>query len=167
MDSSLPFHTSSAAPGDFDFLIGDWRVAHRRLNSRLTGCAEWTDFEGVIATRHTLGGFGNIEDHVLHFPDRMSRAFAMRTFNAATGFWTIWWVDGRQPDYLAPPVVGQFSGATGHFYGDAELDGRAIRVRFIWQKNMGASPHWEQAFSADGGTAWETNWTMDFLPLAS
>jgi len=28
-----------------------------------------------------------------------------------------------------------------------------------------ASPHWEQAFSAHGGTTWEVNWTMRFHRL--
>ena len=32
-------------------------------------------------------------------------------------------------------------------------------MRFLWTR--GASPRWEQAFSADGGKTWETNWTMD------
>jgi hypothetical protein len=26
---------------DFDFFFGAWRVAHRRLRERLTGCTDW------------------------------------------------------------------------------------------------------------------------------
>ena len=29
---------------DFDFLFGYWRVAHRKLRSRLTGCTDWKSF---------------------------------------------------------------------------------------------------------------------------
>jgi len=38
--------------------------------------------------------------------------------------------------------------------------GKPIRVRYLW--NATTTPHWEQAFSDDGGRSWETNWTMDF-----
>jgi hypothetical protein len=30
----------------------------------------------------------------------------------------------------------------------------------------GTSAHWEQAYSADGGKTWETNWYADFKKLA-
>jgi hypothetical protein len=33
----------------------------------------------------------------------------------------------------------------------------------IWSDITGASFHWEQAFSPDGGTAWEINWIADFV----
>jgi hypothetical protein len=38
------------------------------------------------------------------------------------------------------------------------------RVRFLWTQVTSGRPHWEQAFSADAGANWETNWTMDFTP---
>ena len=30
-----------------------------------------------------------------------------------------------------------------------------------------ANPTWEQAFSADAGATWETNWTMEFRRRAA
>ena len=40
-------------------------------------------------------------------------------------------------------------------------------VRFVWSKITANSAHWEQAFSADGGATWETNWHMDFARAGS
>lgn len=158
----MPLPTAPDAPHDFDFILGDWRVRHRRLNARLSGCTEWTAFEGLSSTRATLGGFGNVEDNLLHFPDGDVRAIAMRSFDPATGTWAIWWLDGRHPHRLDVPVVGRFSGGVGVFLADDTLDGRPIRVRFIWRPNGGDRPTWEQAFSPDAGATWETNWTMEF-----
>lgn len=62
---------------------------------------------------------------------------------------------------LFPPVTGQFTGGTGEFYGDDSHDGTPVRVRFIWSGITAGSAHWEQAFSADGGQIWLTNWHMD------
>jgi hypothetical protein len=152
----------TAAPTDFDFIIGDWRVSHRRLNVRLQGCQEWTAFRGTSSTRKILAGFGNVEDNVLHFPDGDVRAAAFRSYDPNTRSWAIWWLDGRAPHSLDTPVVGSFSGTVGTFLANDVLEGQPIQVRFIWRTNPGANPGWEQAFSADGGTTWETNWTMEF-----
>lgn len=149
-------------PPDFDFIIGDWHVSHRRLNARLQGCKDWTEFEGTSTTRRILGGFGNVEDNVLYFPAGDVRAAAFRSYDPATRTWAIWWLDGRVPNALDTPVIGSFCGAVGTFMATDILDGRSIQIRFIWRTNPGSNPTWEQAFSEDGGTTWETNWTMEF-----
>lgn len=150
------------APNDFDFIIGDWRVQHRRLNSRLTGCTEWTEFAGTSTTRKILGGMGNLEDNVLRFPEGDVHAAAVRSWSAAAKTWAIWWLDQRNPHQLDVPVLGSFSDQVGLFYADDNLDGAAIKVRFTWNANPGGKPTWAQAFSSDEGTSWETNWTMEF-----
>jgi hypothetical protein len=61
-------------------------------------------------------------------------------------------------------VVGRFEKGVGTFYADDEFNGKPIRVRYLWTHTP--NPHWEQAFSDDGGKTWETNWTMDFTPSA-
>lgn len=42
---------------DFDFLVGRWRVEHRRLRERLVGCTEWDTFIGETECRHINGAF--------------------------------------------------------------------------------------------------------------
>ena len=42
-----------------------------------------------------------------------------------------------------------------------DVNGKPIKVRFTWSRITASSAHWEQAFSPDGGTTWETNWRMD------
>ncbi len=158
----MPITVPESGPTDFDFMIGDWRVRHQRLNSRLTGCIEWTEFAGTSSTRKILGGFGNVEDNVLDFPDGQVRAAAFRSYDATSKQWAIWWLDGRAPHTLDVPVVGGFSGPIGCFLAHDRLDGKPITVRFIWNANPGSQPRWEQAFSGDDGKTWETNWIMEF-----
>ena len=119
------------APSDFDFMIGSWTVSHRRLNSRLVGCNEWTEFTGTSTTRKILRGFGNVEDNVLNFPEGSAHAVAVRSFDPKSKKWAIWWLDGRSPHHLDVPVVGQFNQGVGSFYADDVLDGKPIKVRFL------------------------------------
>ncbi|HEY1012705.1 MAG TPA: hypothetical protein VGE07_08385 [Herpetosiphonaceae bacterium] len=150
------------APADFDFEFGDWHVSHRRLRERLAGCTEWDSFSGRASTRPVLGGFGNVEDNLIDLPGGSYRALALRSFDPAARRWSIWWLDARFPGQVDVPVVGEFADGVGTFYADDALDGRPIKIRFLWFAADPARPRWEQAFSADGGASWETNWTMDF-----
>lgn len=150
------------APTDFDFLIGRWRVAHRRLNERLKGCTEWTRFGGLCVAHKTLGGFGNVDDNWLELPSGAYRALTMRAYDPVQRHWSIWWLDGRSPGALDVPMVGSFAGEVGTFLADDMLDGQPIIVRFLWTMPRPDAPRWEQAFSGDAGATWESNWVMDF-----
>ena len=150
---------------DFDFLMGAWKVRHRRLKERLLGCQDWERFDGETRVWPLLDGRGNVDDNLLHLPSGPYRAVSLRAFDEAAQQWSIWWLDGRQPHQLDPPVVGGFADGVGEFQCDDELRGQPIRVRFRWTGTSGLSPRWEQAFSADGGRSWEINWEMDFERL--
>lgn len=147
---------------DFDFFIGRWRVAHRRLRKRLANCTDWDEFGGTSVATKLLDGRGNVDDNVIELPGDGYRAVTLRAFNPKTGLWSIWWLDGRHPDRVDTPMVGRFEDGIGTFYADDVFEGRPIRVRFLWTRPAYDQPRWEQAFSEDGGKTWETNWIMDF-----
>jgi len=146
---------------DFDFLAGRWAVAHRRLRERLCGDTRWDAFAGRSEFRQIVGGLANVDDNIIALPAGTYRAATVRVFDPATGLWSIWWIDGRNPR-LEPPVHGRFENGIGTFLGDDVFDGRPIRVRFIWSEITAQSARWEQAFSPDGGASWEANWIMTF-----
>ena len=152
---------TTAGRYDFDFQIGTWTVRHRRLVTRLAGAEDWEEFAGESHMRPVLNGLGNIEDNLIHLPAGAYRAMAMRTFDPATGLWAIWWVDGRAPHRLDPPVVGRFENGVGRFRAADSFQGRPILVEFEWRQTPDG-PRWQQAFSPDAGATWEVNWTMDF-----
>jgi len=154
---------ASAGARDFDFFFGRWQVRHRRLRERLAGSREWIEFDGTSVAQPLLGGHGNVDDNVFAFHGNTIRGVTLRSFDPPTGQWSIWYLDTRAPlGPLDPPVRGSFRDGVGTFYADDAFAGRPIRVRFTWSAVNPAAPHWEQAFSADGGATWETNWAMDF-----
>ena len=151
-----------SSANDFDFLFGSWDVEHRKLQKRLARCETWDVFAGTSTTNPTMGGAGNIEDNNLNDPNGPYRAVALRSFDAASSTWSIWWLDGRSPTQLDPPVVGSFVDDIGIFECRDTLDTIPITVRFTGFASPADSPRWVQAFSADDGTTWETNWVMRF-----
>lgn len=148
---------------DFDFLIDGWKVHNRRLRARLAGSTEWDEFEATNVSHALPAGIGNEDEYRTDFGGGFV-GMAFRFFNKATKKWAIYWADSRYGT-VDPPVVGSFAGDTGTFEGTDTFEGHPIRVRFIWSRVRTASPRWEQAFSADGGRTWETNWVMDLTRL--
>jgi hypothetical protein len=148
---------------DFDFLAGRWRIHNWRLRERLRGCTEWDEFEATHSARLLLGGLGNEDEYRTDFwPGFIGMSF--RFFNPATRRWAIYWADSQRGT-LEPPVFGCFTGDVGVFEGKDTFEGRPILVRFTWSGVKSATPRWEQAFSTDFGTTWETNWVMEFSRL--
>ncbi len=152
---------NSDASHDFDFLCGHWRIENECLLKRLENCTEWEKFAALGEAKPILGGIGNIDTFV---PDTWRPGFigmTLRLFNPASQQWSIYWMS-NQTGKLEPPVVGGFQDGVGIFEGDDLLEGRPIRVRFIWSEITADSARWHQAFSDDDGQTWETNWIMRF-----
>jgi len=61
---------------------------------------------------------------------------------------------------LQPPTVGSFEGLIGKFYCKDRFEEQDIIVEFVWDKTDVEHPMWSQAFSADKGETWESNWYM-------
>jgi hypothetical protein len=150
----------TGSPRDFDFFIGRWRTRNRRLVGRLEGSTTWEEFESLSEAWPVLGGLGNMD--TFEAPDWRPGFMGMtlRIFNSRTRQWSIYWVDNASSE-LQPPVVGGFDGDVGIFEGPDTLRGQPISVRFTWTRINDREARWEQAFSADAGASWETNWTME------
>jgi len=90
-------HAERAVSGlhDFDFLVGHWRVRHRKLKERLANSHEWIEFEGTLFNQPLMGGYANVDDDVFEVPGGTYRAVAPRSFDAKSGQWSIWWMDSR------------------------------------------------------------------------
>ncbi|MEP6730095.1 MAG: NIPSNAP family protein [bacterium] len=147
---------------DFDFLHGEWRVHNRKLRHRLVGSTDWYEFDGRATERALWGGQANIEEYEATLPNGdVVRGLALRLYQPETKRWTIQW-SGSATGTLDAPMTGTFADGRGVFYGHEDCEGRAVFTRFIWTSASDSSARWEQAFSADGGSTWETNWVMDF-----
>lgn len=152
-----------ATSRDFDFWMGKWHVRNRRLARRLARSDDWDEFEAKVAARPLPGGLGNEDVFCTDYGGGFI-GMSFRFYDPESRLWSIYWADSRRPGLLDPPVIGNFSGDTGIFEGEDTFEGRPIRVRFTWSDVTTRTPRWEQAFSADGGKRWETNWVMEFTP---
>ncbi|MCL1635783.1 DUF1579 domain-containing protein [Luteimonas sp. SX5] len=151
---------------DFDFFIGAWRVRHRRLKRRLAGSDEWQRFDGTCHVRSLLDGLANIDDSFVDLPGGAYRGIGLRAYDPDTRHWADWWLDGRRPHKIDVPVIGTFADGMGTFLSDDTFEGRPIKVRGRFSQITSASLQWEQAYSADGGRTWETNWVMRYSRIA-
>ena len=154
----------SGAPGDFDFFVGSWDGRQRRLREPLAGRDEWDELASVTRCWPAFGGAANIDEVV--FADQGFSGLTVRLLDQATGRWSIYWVNSRNPLMDTDPVSGDFASGTGLFYCDQMWQDRPIKVRFTWTGITEVTAHWEQAFSVDDGATWETNWTADFTRRA-
>ncbi|GGT09549.1 hypothetical protein ACFFV7_04995 [Nonomuraea spiralis] len=145
---------------DFDFLAGTWDVVNRRLVKPLSGSDEWDEFPGrSVATRH-FDGAASFDE--ITFPTKGRHGLTVRVYHPGTRQWSIYWGSSASGTLDTRPMVGGFTGDRGEFHGEETHEGRPVRCRFVWTVIGADRARWEQAFSADEGETWETNWTMDF-----
>jgi hypothetical protein len=139
------------ARDDFDFFHGSWNVHNRKRAQE-----GWTEFPATCTVRPLIGGIGFIDE--MFFPETGNGGSTIGLYDSKQDLWAHYWVSTRS-GVLQPAVYG--TGAK-EFYGDDELDGRPMRVRYLWDVRSRDDFGWEQAFSFDGDDTFEIDWVMDF-----
>jgi hypothetical protein len=148
---------------DFDFFVGSWKGIQRRLRERLVNCTEWEEFESHSVMHKILNGLGNMDEVSMYRESGQMEGVTLRLYNPDTCEWAIYWASSAGANNLFPPMIGRFENGRGVFYAYEPHKGRHIYSRFLWTSKDANNCRWEQAFSADGGQTWETNWTADFV----
>jgi hypothetical protein len=141
---------------DFDFEIGSWTTELSRLVSPLSGSSEWVDYEGTSVVRPIWDGRANLVELDVTGSAGRLQALSLRLYDPAARLWSLHSASVRGG--LSPPAVGAFANGRGEFRSEESLDGRPILVRFVISDITPVSCRFEQAFSDDGGAAWEVNW---------
>jgi hypothetical protein len=146
------------SPHDFDFEPGHWHTALRRRLHPLSGSDAWADYAGTTIVRPVLDGRANLVELDVSGPEGRLQGLSLRLFETKRRRWTLNFSNAASGT-LAAPVTGGFGGGPrGVFYGAEEFNGRRVLVRFIIDSTSADTCRFEQAFSADGGVTWETNW---------
>lgn len=144
----------------FDFEIGSWSIHLSRLKDRLAGSTTWVAFDGTTVTQPVWNGRADVEQFETDSSDGHIEGMTLRLYNPQSRQWRIYWANSED-GILDQPMIGEFKNGVGEFYDQEMWKGRAVFVRFIWSKMATKSPHFEQAFSDDGGKTWEVNWITD------
>jgi hypothetical protein len=154
----------NSSKNDFDFLVGDWLIRHKKLKHRLVNNQEWIEFDSTFKMFKVLNGLGNIDNMNTSIDGAEYEGMSIRFFNPTTQLWSIHWADTNTLA-LDTPTVGSFDRDFGHFFTTDHLDGKKITVVYRWDVRDKENPIWSQAFSADQGQTWEWNWYMYFSKI--
>ncbi|MBS0479615.1 MAG: hypothetical protein JSR79_09985 [Proteobacteria bacterium] len=144
---------------DFDFEIGAWTTAVRVLRNPLSGQSpDWAEYKGTSVVKPLLDGRANFVELSVAGAGGRIEGGSLRLYNPQTRQWSLNFASLRN-GMLTAPVYGGFDGkGRGEFYGQDNIDGRVVMVRFVITLVSPGEAHFEQAYSADGGVTWETNW---------
>ena len=145
----------------FDFEMGTWDAHIHRLRHPLAGAPDdWVDYDGRVVVRPVWGGRANLAEVTGEGPDIHTEFLVLRLYNPKSRQWSMSFTASRS-GVIDAPLVGDYSTGHGEFYGPDTFNDRAILVRLLL---FPGTDTWrsEQAFSADGGKTWETNWVTTY-----
>lgn len=168
--SQTPAGTQSARPvqdgqHDFDFNLGAWKTAIKRLRRPLAGSKEWVDFNGTVTVSKVWGGRANLEEIEIDGPTGHLEGLTLRLYNPEARQWYLYWANSNAGT-LGTPNVGEFRNGRGEFYSQDQAGGRTILVRQVYSDITENSYRFEQAYSDDGGRTWEPNWVAALTRLS-
>jgi hypothetical protein len=145
---------------DFDWEAGTWHTHVKRRLHPLSGSESWVEYDGTSVIRRVWGGKANMVELEVDGPQGHLELLSLRLYDPDSHGWSLN-VAGSRGGGFGVPTVGGFKDGRGEFYDDETLGDKPIRVRFVISDVKADSAHFEQAFSADGGKTWETNWIAD------
>jgi hypothetical protein len=144
---------------DFDFHFGRWKTHVSRLQQPLTGSKTWVEYDGTSDVAPVWNGRASLFQLDVAGPAGRIEGMGLRLFNPQTHEWSLNWANSRE-NTVGVPMIGAFRNGRGEFLDQELYDGRAILVRNTFSDITPDGSRFEQAFSADGGKTWETNWIM-------
>jgi hypothetical protein len=143
---------------DFDWELGTWHTDVRVLADPLSDTEDqWLQFSGTSVVRPLMDRRANVVELKVTGPAGKIEGLNLRLYEPQARRWSLTFANMRD-GLLTPSVYGGFHDGVGEFYGDDQLGGRPIKVRFLVHRQGKDRATFEQAFSQDGGTSWETNW---------
>lgn len=145
---------------EFDFGIGTFKTHIRRLEHPLSGSHAWAEWNGTVVTRQLRDGGGNLEELSAGNATEHLQGITLRLYNAKTHEWNLYWAS-KDDGTIGKPMVGEFKQGRGVFYNKDTIDGHAVLVRDIYSGATANTYHFEEAYSADAGKTWETNFMAD------
>ncbi len=150
--------------GDFDFLLGNWKVVNTRLQQWLAGCTAWVEFESYHTERKLQDGTGNVALHHYALDYALFERSIIRHYEPRWDYWTIDRLDGASA-LMMSPLKGTFGSNKGAFLSRGVYAYKAVLVWVEWTRICQNYVCWEQALSADEGRSWEKNWMMEFFRI--
>ncbi|HEX2669107.1 MAG TPA: hypothetical protein VHP13_12100 [Gammaproteobacteria bacterium] len=162
--SGPPAATARDGQHDFDWESGSWHTHVKRRLHPLTGSDTWAEYDGTSAQSPVWGGKANLLELEVDGPQGHLELLSLRLYDPQTRQWSLNVASSRGGG-LGMPTVGAFKDGKAEFYDDEDFGGKPVRVRFVISDIKAGSAHFEQAFSADGGKTWETNWIADDLRI--
>ena len=142
---------------DFDSHIGTWKTHLERRLHPLSGSDEWAQYEGVTTVRKVWDGRANLVELSADGPAGHFEGLNLRLYHPQSRQWSLNFASSRGGT-LGQPTIGGFIDGRGEFYDQEDFEGRAVFVRFAITPLDADTIRFEQAFSEDGGKAWEVNW---------
>jgi len=144
----------------FDFEFGTWKTHVSMLKQPLTGSKIWAEYDGITVVHKVWNGEANVLELDMKNASSHLKLASFRLYNPATRQWGLYVANSRSGT-LGVPCVGGFADGRGVFYDKETFDGKPVVVRFVITLRSADAIHFEQAFSADDGKTWETNWIAD------
>jgi len=144
---------------DFDFNFGTWKTHVSRLVHPLADSKTWTEYDGTSVVRTVWNGRASLFELDVQGQAGHIEGVGLRLYNPQSHQWNLNWTNSSV-GMLDGAMIGEFKDGRGLFYSAENFEGRNILVRNGFSDITPDSSRFEQAFSADGGKTWETNWIM-------